>query len=89
MKELHRALHDFTDDQLKQIPVLAGGTRLEQGATYIDLRGSEPREFTATADMAAGPGDWYVPKTEVPYDLWNRLLAVGNRETGGGRGQAA
>jgi len=75
-KDLHRALNRFRDDELKQIPVLPAGARLEQGATYIDLAGEKPREFTATGDMTAGPQHWLVPKTEVDYRLWNRLRGV-------------
>ena len=28
----------------------------------------------------AGPANWYVPKTEVDYQLWNRLIGVHNPE---------
>ena len=80
IKNIHRRLQDFTDDELKGIPVLPAGTRLEQGATYIDLRDPEPKEFTARADMVAGPSNYYVPKTEVDYQLWNRLIGVDNPE---------
>ena len=74
-KDLHRSLGDaFRDDELKQIPVLRSGERLQQGATYIDLSESRPREFTAMGDMAAGPPHWYVAKDQVPYVIWNRLI---------------
>ena len=65
---------------VKQIPILPRGSRLEQGATYTDLRDPEPREFTATGDMQAGPGNWYVPKSAVDYQLWNRLIGVEDPE---------
>lgn len=80
VKALHRRLVDFTDDELKQIPVLPQGSRLEQEATYIDLRAEQPVEFTARGDEEAGPQNWYVPKAVVPYPLWNRLLSVRNLE---------
>jgi hypothetical protein len=80
LKELHRRLVGFSDDELKQIPILPRGSRLEQGATYVDLRESDRREFTATGDMEAGPGNWYVPKNQVDYQLWNRLIGVGDPE---------
>ena len=76
LKALHDRLQGYSDDELKQIPVLPEGTRLEQGATYIDLRESQGREFTATGNMVAGPDNWYVPKREVDYQLWNRLIGV-------------
>jgi len=76
IKPAHKKLNHFTDDELRQIPILPEGTRLEQGATYIDLRAPEPREFKATGNMTAGPDNWYVPKKDVPYQLWNQLLRL-------------
>jgi hypothetical protein len=81
--ELHQRLEGFTSDELQQIPVLAAGTRLKQGATYIDLRDNQPEEFTATAEMSAGTDNWYVPKSEVGYQLWNRLIGVQQPERRG------
>ena len=80
LKDAHRMLEGITDDGLKQIPVLPDDTRLEQGATYIDLQDPQRREFTATADMVAGPEHWYVPKHSVDYQLWNRLIGIQNPE---------
>jgi hypothetical protein len=76
IKELHARFRDWADDDLKQIPVLPQGSRLEQNATYIDLSTPHPHEFTATGGMEAASGQHYVPKSEVPYELWNRLLGV-------------
>jgi hypothetical protein len=74
VKPLHRALSGWEDDDLKRIPVLPEGTRLQQGATYMNLRDRE--EFTATGDMSAGPSDAIVPKDEVPFPSWNRLRGI-------------
>jgi hypothetical protein len=81
-KDLHNALDGFGDDELKRIPILPPGTRLEQGATYIDLRGDR-REVTATSEMTAGSNTAWVPKSEVDYQLWNRLIGVTNPERTG------
>lgn len=81
VKEVHRTLSDaFQDDELRQIPVVPPGSRLQQGATYVDLRDAEQREFTATGQMTADAEHWYVPKDQVPYSLWNRLTGVENPE---------
>ena len=80
VKELHNQLTDYTDEELKQITLLPPGSRLEEGATYIDLNDPERQEFTATGGMEAGTDNWYVPKTEVGYQLWNRLRGVENPE---------
>jgi hypothetical protein len=76
LKHLHRRYSGLADDDLKQVPVLERGMRLQQGATYFDLNDVDRGEFTATGDMAAGPENAYVPKSEVDYDLWNRLIGV-------------
>ena len=79
VKELHSSLSgDFTDDELKSIPVIPEGQRLQQGGIYIDLSEQRRREFTATGDMVAGPRNLYTSKSDVPYALWNRLMGVEN-----------
>lgn len=62
------------DEELKRVPVVGTGERLRQGATYIDLKQHPPQEFRARADMRALPGDAYVPKDRVSYEVWNRLI---------------
>jgi hypothetical protein len=87
VKEAYDLLGEgFTDDLLEQIPVLPEGSRLEQGATYIDLRDPARREFTATGGMSAGAGSLHVPKSEVDYQLWNRLIGVTDPARTGVRG---
>lgn len=76
VKPLHRRLQTFSDDALKEVSILPEGTRLEQGATYIDLKDQQPEEFTATGDMEAGPDNWYVNKRDVHYEIWNRLIGI-------------
>ena len=71
VKPVHRALEGFADDELKQIPILETGTRLRQGATYLDLGGEE---FTATGEMQVRPGRNVVPKDGVHYETWNKLI---------------
>ena len=79
---LNRAL---TDNELKQIPLLEDGARLQQGATYVDLIADRTREFTATGDMEAGQGHAYAPKDRVPYEIWNRLIGEEKPGQGGRR----
>lgn len=74
VKQVHRSLSHLPDDDLKRVPILPQGARLQQGATYIDLRTDSHEEFTAMGDMVAESGHWYVPKDQVPYPLWNRLI---------------
>lgn len=85
-KPLHRRLGEWEDDDLKQIPILPEGQRLQQGATYLDLQQLDRGEFTAMGEMAAGPENAYVPKDEVPYSIWNRLRGVDDPERTLGEG---
>ncbi|MBD2247419.1 hypothetical protein [Nostoc sp. FACHB-888] len=41
---------------------------------------SDAHLLTAMGGMEAGSNNWYVPKTEVSYQLWNRLIGVQNPE---------
>ena len=94
VKEIHRSLAGFTDDDLKQIPIIPAGTHLEQGATYIDLAEDQPSEVKVNAGVIARDGHYYVPKSRVPYTIWNRLIGeakpgqersgVEDRPAGGG-----
>ncbi len=78
IKSMHTILADLTDDELKNITILPAGTRLEQGAKYIDLRNLERGEFVARSNMVADVGNAFVPKKETDYLLWNRLNQVAN-----------
>ncbi|MGE5333620.1 MAG: hypothetical protein ACM3N4_02885 [Nitrososphaerota archaeon] len=70
------ALRELTDEQLREIPVLPVGSRLRQGATYLDLNDPQRRPFTAMGGMVAGEDNYYVPKDNIDYTLWNRLIGV-------------
>jgi hypothetical protein len=74
------SIADLEKDDLAQLPVLRPGTRLEQGAVYVDLRANPRHEIKANASMIAGAHNWYVPKNRVDYQLWNRLIGVTNPE---------
>lgn len=81
--EVHEAaelLQDLGLEQLRDIPVLHEGTRLEQGATYVDLRDPQRKPFTARGDMFSSRGSLTVPKAGVPHPTWNRI--VGEHDPG-------
>lgn len=80
IKELHEHLKEFTNDELKQIVILPEGARLEQGAKYVDLKDPERKEFMAMGVMEATSENWYVPKSQIGYPLWNRLTGVQDPE---------
>jgi hypothetical protein len=80
LKDAHRLLQDMDDDVLKGIPILPPGSRLEQGATYLDLADPNPREFTGGGNQTVSPDSWIVPKARCDYNIWNRLIGVTNPE---------
>jgi hypothetical protein len=84
-KEVHELLREFSDDELDRIPILQSGTRLEANATYINLREKPAREFTAEGKEDVAAGDYIVPKNQVDYQLWNRLIGVSEPERTGVR----
>jgi len=73
IKEVTELLPNFRNDELREIPIVPRGSRLRQGAVYLDLRKPASGSFQATAEMTAGPENLYVPKAEVAYEYWNRL----------------
>lgn len=50
------------------------GTRLQQGATDVDLADERRQEFRPTGGIAVTQGQYIVPKDRVPYWIWNRLI---------------
>jgi hypothetical protein len=85
LKHVHQRLQEIPDDLLRQIPVLPEGARLQEGSTYIDLNDPARVEFTSAGDMEAGPHNYFVPKSKVNYQLWNRLRGVNEPERTGQR----
>jgi hypothetical protein len=81
VKGLHQQLNTLTDDLLRQIPVLDSGTRLKEGAVYLDLAHPEKGEFRGMNDMIAGADSCLVAKNMVEdYELWNLLRGERNPE---------
>jgi hypothetical protein len=76
LKDLSRQLQGFDIAELREIPVLLEGSRLKQGATYAILRNGSLTIVTATGRDTVQPGMYAIPKSEVPYPFWNRLIDV-------------
>ena len=74
-KDVRSLLPDWTSAELKELPIVPEGSRLQQGAAYFDLRHPERGEFKARGDMRAGQGSRLVPKDRVAYNLWNKLIS--------------
>jgi hypothetical protein len=79
-KDIQDLLPGWSGADLRQLVIVPEGSRLQQGATYFDLRDPSKGEFTARGDMVAGPDSRLVPKDRTSYDLWNRLMSIGARK---------
>ena len=79
MKDVHDRLRNLNDDELRRIPIVPEGTRLRQGATYVDLSLDRPREFTATAEMISAREQRLASKDDVDHELWNTLVGHTDR----------
>jgi len=80
IKDVQQTWKDFSKADLKQIPIVPEGTRLQQGAVYLDLNDPARGEIKAFGHMEAGREHRYVAKETVPYDLWNALIGVDTPE---------
>jgi hypothetical protein len=67
-------LHDWSDDDLKQITLVPHGATLERGAVYLDLLHPERGEFTALGSEIVEPDQRIVARDTTDYELWARLL---------------
>lgn len=76
VKELHAEMSDYDNDELKRIPILAHGERLEQGGIYLDLRDRAKGPFTAQGNMESQDPHLYVAKADMDYELWNKLTGA-------------
>lgn len=79
-KDLRQRLDDLSPEELREISIAPPGSRLRQGATYMDLAKSDRSEFTATGERTAGEDERLAPKDEVSYPLWNRLRGIDDPE---------
>ncbi|MGF1459752.1 MAG: hypothetical protein ACFBSG_12080 [Leptolyngbyaceae cyanobacterium] len=74
IEQLRSQLTGWSEADLQRIPVLKSGARLEQGATYVNLQDATRQAYTGMANDSVAADDYIVPKAEVAYDLWNRLV---------------
>jgi hypothetical protein len=85
VKELHRWLCEIPDDELKLIPILPVGARLEADAVYLDLADANRQEFKAEGKEDVREGQLIAPKSEVDFELWNWLRGETDPVRTGGR----
>jgi hypothetical protein len=80
IKELHTRLADLTNDELEQLTILPTGSRLKQGAKYLELEHLDQGEFVATARMSVESEQQLIAKHDTDYLLWDRLSGFAEDE---------
>jgi len=85
IKELHEQFPRLADDELRRIPILPSGAKLQAGHNYLNLAERPSREFTAQGQEGVRSTDWIVPKDRCDYQLWNSMRGVQEREPTDGR----
>lgn len=76
-KELVRQLSMLDASDMAQLSVLTVGTRLDQGAVYVDLNALDDGPFKAIGGQEAVADTSYVAKRDTDFELWNRLVGQG------------
>lgn len=74
-KQAQAILDNFSDDELRKVPILHQGSRLEAGAKYLKLARGARVEIQALGDEEVREDELIVPKKEIAFDLWNRLVS--------------
>lgn len=85
LKEARARLPELSADELAELRILPVGSRLEEGAVYLDLLDRSRGEFKAEGSMHAAQGEWLVAKRDVDHELWNRLRGKLIPQATGGR----
>ncbi|MBJ7600555.1 MAG: hypothetical protein JF888_01025 [Candidatus Dormibacteraeota bacterium] len=78
LKDAHELFPQLDSAELEQLPILKPGTRLEQGAVYLDLSKLARGPFKAIGGQEAPEGHLYVSKRDLDHEMWKRL--TGGRE---------
>jgi hypothetical protein len=72
-KTVRDRLPQLDNAELATLAVLAPGTALDQGSTYLDLNDLGRGPYKAIGGQEVGARDRVVAKRDTDYELWNRL----------------
>ena len=73
---LHARLQKLPDQELKQIPLLDTGTRLQEGAAYLDLRNLDGGAFQGMNNREVGAGDAFTSKSHLDHEQFAYLTGA-------------
>ena len=73
---LHARLQKLPDQELKQIPLLDTGTRLQEGAAYLDLRNLDGGAFQGMNNREVGANDAFTSKSHLDHEQFAYLTGA-------------
>ena len=73
---LHALLQKLPNQELKQIPVLDTGTRLQEGAVYLDLRNLDGGPFQGMNNREVGADDAFTAKSHLDHEQFAYLTGA-------------
>ncbi len=73
---MHPRLQMLPVQELKQIPVLDTGTRLQEGAAYLDLRNLDSGAFQGMNNREVGPDDLFTAKSHLDHEQFAYLTGA-------------
>ncbi len=85
----HRTLRELDEDDLARIPLLPQDERLVRYKAYLDLHDPARADFLAEGTEVVKPGQRIVAKTDVPRDVWDRLVEACHTVVGWKRRRSA
>lgn len=73
LKQRFDWLRSFTDTELGEIVFLREGDSMHSGEEYFDISNPERGVFHSSDGQMADESSRYVPKSEVPDNVWQKL----------------
>ena len=75
LKERFRWLQSFTDDELREITYCIEGDSMSGEEQYFDISHPEQGVIRGSEGQGIPEGSCYVPRSEVPRHLWDKLVS--------------
>lgn len=74
LKERFDWLESFSDDELRELMFLREGEPMDARDEYFDISNPEMGILSGREGQSADEGSRYVPKSQVPRDVWEKLV---------------
>ncbi len=75
LKQRFDWLESFDNNELGEVVFLRGGEQMRPDEEYFDISNPERGVFHGKQGETADESSRYVPKSEVPENIWHKLVA--------------